>query len=235
MLATNAGSPSSARKRNGGLIGLAGAVLLVAGSFLTWLESFGRSFSGWGLYDGQNDIDEFPFMIDKMFSTTFDPFFTGGATVALGLLLGGLAVAVLVAPERPLGVGRTRVHPALYGFVVLAVIGAFMVAFANLWSYFGRPDEVDVSLAPGFWVPIVGIALAAYGLTSAAGRTRKELAAPAAPTRVTPPVGPAPNATAAGWYPDPAQRHQVRYWDGASWTSHVADAGAQSEDPVPTG
>jgi len=26
----------------------------------------------------------------------------------------------------------------------------------------------------------------------------------------------------AGWYPDPAGRHEHRYWDGARWTEHVA-------------
>jgi hypothetical protein len=33
------------------------------------------------------------------------------------------------------------------------------------------------------------------------------------------------NGAAAGWYPDPLGRHQHRYFDGARWTSHVADSG----------
>lgn len=37
------------------------------------------------------------------------------------------------------------------------------------------------------------------------------------------------------WYPDPAGRHEYRYWDGAAWTGHVADAGTQSVDPLPAG
>lgn len=36
----------------------------------------------------------------------------------------------------------------------------------------------------------------------------------------------------AAWYIDPAGRHQYRYWDGATWTDHVADNGAQSLDPL---
>jgi len=39
---------------------------------------------------------------------------------------------------------------------------------------------------------------------------------------------------APGWYPDPTGRHQQRYWDGASWTQHVADAGGQGTDPLDT-
>ena len=36
------------------------------------------------------------------------------------------------------------------------------------------------------------------------------------------------------WYPDPAGRHQHRYWDGQSWTDQVADHGRQSTDPITT-
>ena len=34
------------------------------------------------------------------------------------------------------------------------------------------------------------------------------------------------------WYADPMARHEYRYWDGAAWTAHVADAGEQSTDPL---
>ncbi|WP_285814406.1 DUF2510 domain-containing protein [Microbacterium sp. USTB-Y] len=40
-----------------------------------------------------------------------------------------------------------------------------------------------------------------------------------------------PSAPAA-WYPDPAGRHQHRYWDGSLWTEYVATDGAQSIDPL---
>ena len=33
------------------------------------------------------------------------------------------------------------------------------------------------------------------------------------------------------WYPDPWGRHTHRYYDGSSWTEHVADDGRQSVDP----
>lgn len=35
-----------------------------------------------------------------------------------------------------------------------------------------------------------------------------------------------------GWYADPYRRHQVRYWDGSSWTEHVGDDGNQGVDPI---
>lgn len=36
----------------------------------------------------------------------------------------------------------------------------------------------------------------------------------------------------ANWYPDPLGRHELRYWDGAAWTDHVASQGRQGVDPV---
>lgn len=39
-------------------------------------------------------------------------------------------------------------------------------------------------------------------------------------------------AHAAGWYPDPTSRHELRYYDGTDWTEHVSNAGVTSTDPV---
>ena len=36
----------------------------------------------------------------------------------------------------------------------------------------------------------------------------------------------------AEWYEDPTQRHQLRYWDGAQWTPHVADDGRTAYDSL---
>ena len=41
-----------------------------------------------------------------------------------------------------------------------------------------------------------------------------------------PPTMPPP-----GWFADPLRRHEFRYWDGATWTEHVSDAGRGSTDP----
>ncbi len=39
-------------------------------------------------------------------------------------------------------------------------------------------------------------------------------------------------APSAGWFPDPMQRHELRYWDGTTWTEHIADGGHPGVDPV---
>ena len=37
-------------------------------------------------------------------------------------------------------------------------------------------------------------------------------------------------ADAGGWRADPTRRHELRYWDGNSWTEHVSDRGVQDTD-----
>ena len=41
-----------------------------------------------------------------------------------------------------------------------------------------------------------------------------------------PPVNP------AGWYADPARRHELRYFDGTAWTTNVSDSGVQGSDAL---
>jgi hypothetical protein len=38
--------------------------------------------------------------------------------------------------------------------------------------------------------------------------------------------------TPAGWYPDPTQRFEQRYWNGSQWTADVVRGGVQAIDPA---
>lgn len=49
---------------------------------------------------------------------------------------------------------------------------------------------------------------------------------------VIPPATPPAAAMPANWYADPSGRHQLRYWDGSTWTEHVSDNGSQATDPL---
>ena len=40
------------------------------------------------------------------------------------------------------------------------------------------------------------------------------------------------SAPAAAWHPDPTGRHQLRYWEGSTWTTHVSDNGVAATDPI---
>jgi hypothetical protein len=38
---------------------------------------------------------------------------------------------------------------------------------------------------------------------------------------------------APGWFDDPTGRYELRYWDGETWTDHVASGGAVARSSVP--
>jgi len=38
------------------------------------------------------------------------------------------------------------------------------------------------------------------------------------------------DAAPSGWYPDPAGRHEQRYWHEGRWTEHVANGGRRTSD-----
>jgi hypothetical protein len=41
-----------------------------------------------------------------------------------------------------------------------------------------------------------------------------------------------PPLSPAAWHTDPSGRHQLRFWDGSSWTAWVSDDGVQSADAI---
>ena len=38
----------------------------------------------------------------------------------------------------------------------------------------------------------------------------------------------------ASWLADPTGAHELRYWNGSSWTEHVSDQGTTGQDPLTT-
>ncbi|HSL58229.1 MAG TPA: DUF2510 domain-containing protein [Acidimicrobiales bacterium] len=45
---------------------------------------------------------------------------------------------------------------------------------------------------------------------------------------------PSPESAAprAAWHPDPVHHHELRWWDGRTWTDHVADGSTTATDPL---
>ena len=59
-----------------------------------------------------------------------------------------------------------------------------------------------------------------------------QVTAPGATPATTPAATPAAPSVPAGWYPDPAGRHEGRWWDGTQWSPTVHDRGVQATDPL---
>jgi hypothetical protein len=95
------------------------------------------------------------------------------------------------------------------------VVGATRVATRPVTiTVRGIPTELEVRRAIN-----TDLLLQAFAQAKSGGTT-------AVASAGTPAVAP------ESWQPDPTHRHELRYWDGQTWTSYVADQGVQGTDPV---
>ncbi|MDO8150190.1 DUF2510 domain-containing protein [Isoptericola sp. b408] len=91
----------------------------------------------------------------------------------------------------------------------------------------GRDDEDDLEIPGALLAFGAGIAVGAAGFQYMQHR-RKKRESKAAETETEAPT----EAPPAGWYTDPSDRTQRRYWDGSAWTHHVASAAASPGTPA---
>lgn len=133
---------------------------------------------------------------------------------------------------------------------ILAPLGRLSVlALRALWTLTKAAAAAAVVAVAGL-AAVIGARASRGGLTrqasaevSAGTPTRAELT-PQEPTNemlaaassqqpsATLLHGQAPTQAPGAWHPDPAHRHELRYWDGQRWTEHVSDHGRTSSDPV---
>jgi Protein of unknown function (DUF2510) len=74
-----------------------------------------------------------------------------------------------------------------------------------------------------------------YGTEGPSGTSEQASGKPPPyPTAGGPALGPSETTSSQvppSWQGDPTGRHELRYWDGTTWTEHVSDGGQQSTDP----
>jgi hypothetical protein len=75
----------------------------------------------------------------------------------------------------------------------------------------------------------------AQARAKSAGSNRSTASVKPAASPPPPPPGAVPPPPPPHWAPDPAGRHEHRYWDGTRWTDHVGNRGATSIDPYDVG
>ena len=142
-----------------------------------------------------------------------------GWYVTLGLVFGMLAFMRSNAYRRRTGNSPWHIHPLVWGIV--SVFVTFLVTLLSI-----------------VFVAIFGTVLSIYAWSPRAQSVRQPHATsgpeysalPEASLATGPAQTQAPTALRA-WLSDPTGRHELRYFDGAGWTEHVADAGIISSDP----
>jgi len=144
--------------------------------------------------------------------------------------------------------------------IVVAVAGALLCLLGLLALFYKETETLTVT-ATDNGDGTTRVDVSGTGSSEAVGRINAVLsglpgahqsgASYAAPAAVPPPpvgVGaavppppgapaagasyPAPSNTAAAWLPDPAGHHELRYWNGSSWTEHVSDQGSSGTDTL---
>ena len=134
-----------------------------------------------------------------------------------------LEYAALTSSD-PADLARQMTERSAQGWEILQIVtsGTNITAFA-------RRAAVTAQVATP--------AVASTPATSATWSSTTASSAPVSTPVVTSPVNTSvassvgDAAAPADWYPDPAGRFELRYWNGSAWTEHVSRNGQQSIDP----
>jgi hypothetical protein len=137
-----------------------------------------------------------------------------------------LEYAALTSSD-PADLARQMTERSAQGWEILQIVtsGTNITAFA-------RRAAVTAQVANTAATPAAVNApttSATWGATTATTSASTPVVTSAINTSVASSVGDA--AAPANWYPDPAGRFELRYWNGSAWTEHVSRNGQQSIDP----
>jgi len=159
-------------------------------------------------------------------------------TFVIALAFGFAGYYVAERFRRARGTGPWRLSPTLWGLIcsLFTLLGVMVLLLAELTTRRQLPYAPPDRLRGTYPIP----GPRGYGAPGTFAGPAFPFPPPGAspPSPFLDPSGyPAPPSTDGrpalfGWYPDPAGRHQLRYWDGRRWSEHVADDGAASTDPL---
>jgi len=114
--------------------------------------------------------------------------------------------------------------------IVFLIIGLVIgyIAYRSSESYKQKNGVTPWHMPSWVWGVIGFLSLLLCAILFVIARSTTKPAAVGAATSA-PPTPPPP-----GWYPDPAALHELRFWDGAQWTSRVEDGGVEQVAAVST-
>ena len=139
-----------------------------------------------------------------------------------------LEYAALTSSD-PADLARQMTERSAQGWEILQIVanGANITAFARRAAV--SAQAVNTAATPAASTPATSATTSAtWSSTASTSASTPVVTSPVNPS-VASSVGDA--AAPANWYPDPAGRFELRYWNGSAWTEHVSRNGQQSIDP----
>lgn len=139
-----------------------------------------------------------------------------------------LEYAALTSSD-PADLARQMTERSAQGWEILQIVsnGANITAFARRAAVTGQ--VANTVAAPAASTPASSATTSATWSSTASTSASTPVVTSPVNTSVASSVGDA--AAPANWYPDPAGRFELRYWNGSAWTEHVSRNGQQSIDP----
>lgn len=139
-----------------------------------------------------------------------------------------LEYAALTSSD-PADLARQMTERSAQGWEILQIVsnGANITAFARRAAV--TAQVANTVATPAASTPATSATTSATWSSTASSSASTPVVTSPVNTSVASSVGDA--AAPANWYPDPAGRYELRYWNGSAWTEHVSRNGQQSIDP----
>ena len=139
-----------------------------------------------------------------------------------------LEYAALTSSD-PADLARQMTERSAQGWEILQIVsnGTNITAFARRASV--TAQVANTVATPAASTPATSATTSATWSSTASTSASTPVVTNPVNTSVASSVGDA--AAPANWYPDPAGRFELRYWNGSAWTEHVSRNGQQSIDP----
>jgi hypothetical protein len=139
-----------------------------------------------------------------------------------------LEYAALTSSD-PADLARQMTERSAQGWEILQIVsnGANITAFARRAAV--TAQVANTVATPAASTPATSATTSATWSSTASTSASTPVVTNPVNTSVASSVGDA--AAPANWYPDPAGRFELRYWNGSAWTEHVSRNGQQSIDP----
>lgn len=139
-----------------------------------------------------------------------------------------LEYAALTSSD-PADLARQMTERSAQGWEILQIVsnGANITAFARRAAV--TAQVANTVATPAATTPATSATTSATWSSTASSSASTPVVTSPVNTSVASSVGDA--AAPANWYPDPAGRFELRYWNGSAWTEHVSRNGQQSIDP----